>query len=82
MYSIYFYGDINKIPQIQFIHAYTYCHMVERLSRIELCVWIVAIGTQNRATKVMTLHGSVFTNTLLEVYSKAATGGIWEPSIL
>lgn len=76
MYGVYVYSDINKIPQIQFMHANTYCLMVEGLSRIELHVWIVAIGTQNRATTLMTLHGSVFTNTLLEVYSKAAAGGI------
>lgn len=58
-------GDINKTLWIQFIHADTYCLIVESLSRIELHVWIVAIGTQNRATTLMTLHGSVFTNTLV-----------------
>lgn len=76
MYGVYFYSDINKITQIQFIHADTYCLIVERLSRIKVHVWIVAIGTLNRATTPMTLHGSVFTNALSEVYSKAAAGGI------
>ncbi len=76
MYGVYFYSDINKIPQIQFIHADTFCLMVNSLLRIEIHVWIVAIGTLNRATTPMTLHGSVFTNALSEVYSKEAAGGI------
>lgn len=66
MYGVYIYSDINKILRVPFIHAYTYyISWWNVFLRKQLHVWIVVIGTQNRASTLMTLHGSILTNTFV-----------------
>lgn len=62
---VYLCSDIKKNMQQLLWGFRLYRFTIEVFLGKDVHVWTVAIGTQSRATKPMTLHGSVFINTFV-----------------